>query len=158
MFTLEDVTFFGCTLWTDFSLFRNKGAAAIAAYCAMPDYRKIRMYNILLRPSDTIRFFENSVQWLESSIKQCSSKKKVIITHHGPSIRSVSAEFQGDILTASYVSSLSWFIDKYEPDYWIHGHTHNNADYLLNGCRIICNPRGFKNEWSDFDSCCIIEL
>jgi hypothetical protein len=26
---------------------------------------------------------------------------------------------------------------------WVHGHTHSSFDYLLNGTRVVCNPRGY---------------
>jgi hypothetical protein len=29
------------------------------------------------------------------------------------------------------------------PTLWIHGHTHTRFDYQVEGCRIVCNPRGY---------------
>jgi hypothetical protein len=26
---------------------------------------------------------------------------------------------------------------------WIHGHTHDSFDYVCNGTRVVCNPRGY---------------
>jgi hypothetical protein len=26
---------------------------------------------------------------------------------------------------------------------WIHGHTHESFDYVVNGTRVVCNPRGY---------------
>jgi hypothetical protein len=26
---------------------------------------------------------------------------------------------------------------------WTHGHTHDRFDYMIGGCRIVCNPRGY---------------
>ncbi len=26
---------------------------------------------------------------------------------------------------------------------WIHGHTHDSFDYVHNGTRVVCNPRGY---------------
>jgi hypothetical protein len=45
---------------------------------------------------------------------------------------------------------------------WIHGHTHDSFDYLLNGTRIVCNPRGYArsgvNENPLFDPDLIIPV
>jgi hypothetical protein len=27
--------------------------------------------------------------------------------------------------------------------YFSHGHTHDSFDYMIGGCRVICNPRGY---------------
>jgi hypothetical protein len=26
---------------------------------------------------------------------------------------------------------------------WIHGHTHESFDYVVNSTRVVCNPRGY---------------
>jgi hypothetical protein len=26
---------------------------------------------------------------------------------------------------------------------WIHGHTHDSCDYVEEGTRVVCNPRGY---------------
>jgi hypothetical protein len=28
---------------------------------------------------------------------------------------------------------------------WTHGHTHHEFDYMIGDCRVVCNPRGYKN-------------
>jgi predicted phosphodiesterase len=37
------------------------------------------------------------------------------------------------------------FLDLMEPraSVWIHGHTHESFDYVVNGTRVVCNPRGY---------------
>ena len=37
---------------------------------------------------------------------------------------------------------------------WTHGHTHEDFDYMIGGCRVVCNPRGYSgyesraNRWT----------
>jgi hypothetical protein len=33
---------------------------------------------------------------------------------------------------------------------WIHGHTHDSFDYAVAGTRVICNPKGYRNENRSF--------
>ena len=33
---------------------------------------------------------------------------------------------------------------------WIHGHTHTRFDYRVRGTRVVCNPRGYPGEPTDF--------
>ena len=44
---------------------------------------------------------------------------------------------------------------------WIHGHTHDSFDYVVNGTRVLCNPRGYAkngaNENPLFDANLIAE-
>jgi hypothetical protein len=28
---------------------------------------------------------------------------------------------------------------------WTHGHTHEDFDYMIGDCRVVCNPRGYIN-------------
>ena len=27
---------------------------------------------------------------------------------------------------------------------WVHGHTHDSADYTIGATRVLCNPRGYS--------------
>lgn len=69
----------------------------------------------------------------------------VVITHHGPSVDSVHAQYKGDSLTPAFVSDLSdeFFEGEGSPVLWIHGHIHDSADYRRGGCRVVANPRGY---------------
>jgi len=146
--TIDDVNFLGCTLWTDFELF---GAPRIAGYhCqqAMNDYRKIKRlpgYS-KMRAIDTSRIHRESKAWLAKELEDRKGAKNVVVTHHGPSLKSVSDEFKNDLTTAAYVSHLESFIEEYAPSCWLHGHMHNSSDYFVGDCRVLCNPRGYSCE------------
>ena len=75
--------------------------------------------------------------------------------YHAPSPKSIHQRFAGSPLNASFVSDAEYLIDASRVRLWIHGHTHNSFDYLLNGTRVVCNPRGYTNrgvnENSHFD-------
>jgi len=44
-------------------------------------------------------------------------------------------------LSAAFASNLDHLVER--ADLWIHGHTHDNFDYQLGRCRVVCNPRGY---------------
>ena len=69
-----------------------------------------------------------------------------MITHHAPSKRSIPLEFQTDILSAAYASSLDAFVESSGARLWIHGHLHQAQDYFIGNTRVICNPRGYPDE------------
>jgi hypothetical protein len=45
------------------------------------------------------------------------------------------------MLNAAFASNLTALVEK--ADLWIHGHMHCSSDYLVGGCRVICDPRGY---------------
>jgi Icc-related predicted phosphoesterase len=73
---------------------------------------------------------------------------------------SVAKRYANDPLNPAFASSLEDLIEKYQPELWIHGHTHVPCDYELFGTRVVCNPRGYPWEarGSAFDPGLIVEL
>jgi hypothetical protein len=47
-------------------------------------------------------------------------------------------------MNGGYMSRLDEFIMNH-PNIrlWTHGHMHNPSDYLIDGTRVVCNPRGY---------------
>jgi predicted phosphohydrolase len=149
--------FLGCTLWTDFSLFSNPKLAGINAMQTMTDYKKIRISPQFskLRSIDTTIIHQQSKRWLEQQFLEHGGQKIVVITHHAPSKRSVPLEFQTDLLSAAYASSLDEFVASSGAALWIHGHLHQAQNYLIGQTRMVCNPRGYPDET---ESCFAPEL
>ena len=144
---INDVLFMGCTLWTDFKLFGDPRIAGIEATRSMNDYRKIRVSPEYrkLRSVDTAVIHNQSIRWLNETL-QSGEGRKVIITHHAPSPRSLPIEYQDDILSAAYVSNLADFVSRSGAKLWIHGHIHTEQNYWIGNTQIICNPRGYPGE------------
>jgi predicted phosphohydrolase len=160
IFTIEDVTFLGCTLWTDFDLFGYAPNAGYHATQRMTDYKKIRLspqYS-KLRSIDTAMICQKSVNWLKSTLNQLSGKI-TIITHHAPSKKSLPLEYEEDILSAAYASNFDTLVSDSNAKLWIHGHIHKSLDYQINLTRVMCNPRGYPSEQnSDFNPQLLVEI
>ena len=79
----------------------------------------------------------------------------MVITHHAPSRGSIHPRFEGSLVNACFVSDAKYLLDGRRAQLWIHGHTHDSFDYVVNGTRIVCNPRGYAkagvNENALFD-------
>ena len=88
----------------------------------------------------------NSIKWLKNSIKDSTTDKNIVITHHAPSIKSIPLEFKEDAISSAYASDLESFILEYNPHYWIHGHIHQPITYTVGETKIICNPHGYIDE------------
>ena len=146
--TIDGVNFLGCTLWTDFNLFGDPGYSGYHCQQRITDFRKIRLYPRYskLRAVDVSAIHHQSLRWLKSELEHKQGQNNIVITHHGPSLKSLSKDRHKDICSPAYVSHLDEVLEKYSPNYWIHGHMHNSCNYKVGDCNVICNPRGYPGE------------
>jgi predicted phosphohydrolase len=148
---IGDVVFLGSTLWTDFRLYGDPRIAGYHATQQMTDYRKIHVSTDYhrLRSLDTAIFHSQARRWLEAELQRRRGEKIVVVTHHAPSRRSIPEPFQDDILSAAYASDLDELVEKSGAQLWIHGHIHTCRDYQAAETRVLCNPRGYPDEYGN---------
>jgi len=148
--------FLGTTLWTDFAI-NGEGTpqflALQAAKNVMADFRCIGFGSTgWLSPQRSIMLHKIALEWLAQTLAIPFDGPTIVITHHCPHPDSVAERFKGDVLTPGFCSDLSWVIEKFHPELWIHGHTHDSFDYVVpwsdgsGGTRVVCNPRGYLFE------------
>lgn len=161
-FVINGVRFLGSTLWTDFLLFgkSKKSTAMSDGQNCLNDFRLIREGREVFSPARSIRLHEQSLAWLKARLIEPFDGKTVVVTHHLPSKLSVVDRFKNQLLSACFASELDYLFGNM--DMWIHGHTHDNLDYEVNGTRVICNPRGYVTyrgiENFNFDPALVLEL
>ncbi|MBZ5553296.1 MAG: metallophosphoesterase [Acidobacteriia bacterium] len=162
------VRFLGSTLWTDFRLFDADGQRERSIQEAqrfMRDFSRIRTTEAsptVFTPADSAKLFARHVEWLEKKLGEYFPGPTVVITHHAPSPRSIHPRFIGSLINACFVSDAERIIDGNRVPLWIHGHTHDSFDYVVNGTRVVCNARGYAkngmNENSLFNPSFVIDL
>lgn len=90
---------------------------------------------------------------------QSITNEYIVVTHHLPSYQSVNEKYKGDQLNRFFVCDMENLILDKQPKYWLHGHSHDSCDYMLDSTRVICNPLGYKNQNNiNFNNNLIIEL
>ncbi len=100
-----------------------------------------------------------ALQWLSGALCEPFDGLTVVCTHHAPHRRSVAAQFEGDLLSAAFVSHLPELVEgPNAPALWIHGHTHVAMDYRVGRCRVVCNPLGYPQERTGVDTALVIEV
>jgi Icc-related predicted phosphoesterase len=158
----EDVIFIGTTLWTNFNN-GNKDIMHHAMY-GISDYRYIYKGKELIKPYDILDIHMKSVKFLDQrAFTEPTHLKKVVITHHAPSFKSVHPKYKKSELNHCFASDLDWLVEKMNPQLWIHGHTHTSFDYNIGKTRVICNPYGYKRvdgdlENPEFDPNFVVEI
>ncbi|OUL94678.1 metallophosphoesterase [Paraburkholderia hospita] len=154
----------GTTLWTDFDLYGNdeesRAASIAAAERVMLDYRGLIQVTWTagndssgqgalqdntprnLTPADTIALHRHARTWLEAELAKPFAGKTIVVTHHAPHRRSLAERYADDVVSAGFVNDLPSLV-RAPVTLWVHGHTHTAFDYVENGARVVCNPRGY---------------
>lgn len=140
---LNGVSFLGCTLWTDFDLYKRQGLALRNAALYLNDYRVIKHsiggQTTPIRSDFILDEFNKSLKFLSKNIQEGD----VIITHHAPSAKSINKIYAERTTNQYYASNLDGFIVDKGPALWIHGHCHTQNNYKIGKTNIVSNPRGY---------------
>jgi UDP-2,3-diacylglucosamine pyrophosphatase LpxH len=98
-----------------------------------------------------IRNFEEfSINYRESIDKALDKIERqdvdLVITHYLPHADSIPRRFRGcihrDVNDYFNTNRFHSIEEKFNPKVWVHGHTHDSVDTVVNNCRILCNPYG----------------
>ena len=146
----------GTTLWTDFALFGASDEAMRESVAAservMLDFRGVIQVSWpepedeprSFSPDDAMALHEQARAWLESELAKPFDGKTIVVTHHAPLKQSLAEKFATDRASAGFVSDLPSLV-RAPVALWVHGHTHTAFDYVAEGTRVICNPRGYRD-------------
>ena len=162
---IDDVTFVGGTLWTDF---HNENPITMQRVSRMMnDYVQIKNSNrevsfktydeygtakFKTRPSvfstrDALDDHRAMMKFISETVDGKPHDRFVVVGHHAPSPLSTHPRYKSEHdVNGAYSSNLSDFIlDRPQIRMWTHGHTHEPFDYMIGDTRIVCNPRGYHN-------------
>lgn len=180
----ERVRFVCATLWSDFAILGKdrQQECMDAAMHEMTDYHVIyvsrrgnsvaepgfttRHQGDRLIPRKTLSLHQESRSFLERELARLppaedvaeSWRKTVVVSHHAPSVLSLTDQQAAAPLDAAFASSLDHLIGN--ADLWVHGHTHVRADYRVGNGRVVSNPRGYLGSEvvPEFDASFVVEI
>ncbi|MEH2539236.1 Icc-related predicted phosphoesterase [Bradyrhizobium sp. AZCC 1577] len=155
----------GATLWTDYGLFGEtlRIPAMRTAADVMRDHKRIKWQRnpwMRFRPEEARALHLQSRAFIETELAKAQDgvRKVMVLTHHAASIEAVNPQFQRSIVSAAYASELLPIIDRYQPAWWVSGHTHHSMSFLRGRTRLLSNPRGYADENPVFDPSYTIEV
>ena len=163
--TVGGVEFVGCTAWTDYRLHERPGRPVTMSAADAMDGARERMLDYLrievadpaaargrraFAPEDSVALHELARRWLEAALARPRRGPRVVVTHHLPSWHSVAPHYVAAPSNPAFASDLDALLPA--ADVWIHGHTHESADYFAGGCRVVCNPRGYPMRAGGFEN------
>lgn len=160
---LDNVKFVGSTLWTDYN--RHDLSLMMDADKLMNDYKKIRFGTNSYKKVTSANLYNthiNSRNFIfQNSVKDNEEQKIIVVTHMPPSSKSVESKYLENPKPINYLyySSMEEKINESEIDIWMHGHTHNCANYKIGETKVLANPRGYVGHFSlGFDPCFRLEI
>lgn len=144
---LGGTRFLGTTLWTDYELYGSAPAdlerAMADAAVEMNDFRMIQWAGgEPLAPALVRDMHLNGVAWLAERLAEPFAGPTVVVTHHLPHRRCIHPKYEGTRFNPCFASDLDHLV-RAPVALWVHGHTHESIDFLVNGTRVVCNPRGY---------------
>jgi len=147
----------GSTMWTNCN--NQHPLAMYDVEYGMNDYKCINYFDSSTREkrklavSDTLILNTKFKNKLEQFIKLETDKKKMVISHHAPSILSIDAVYRTSPLAHAYYDNLFDILYDSDIRVWIHGHSHDPSCYMINNTQVLANPRGYvgyetlANDW-----------
>lgn len=143
---IEGQAFVGATLWSNFKDIDN------IPYHWLSDFRLIHYQAEggevkRITPEVTALWNAQATKYIETTLYKYP--EAVVVTHFTPSSRSITPKFAGDILNPYFHNDLDYLLEEYKL-LWIHGHTHDSLDYQHGKSRVVCNPKGYDDENSNF--------
>ena len=137
---IEDVLFCGTTLWHDITPHMENHWMYTMMDCKRiraTNYRRLLAHNLVGEHVKAVNF-------IDECRKLQGYRKKVLVTHHGISDKSIAERYKGD------VSNIYYSCDRPELllgfDWYFHGHMHSAASYTLNECKVRLSPKGYPGE------------
>jgi hypothetical protein len=152
----------GATGWTDYGAFgealREPGMRI--AYELMRDHKKIKWRRdpwMRFRPQEARALHLQSRAYIETELAKPHGGETLILTHHAGTIEAIAPANQRSLTSLAYFSELTPIVDRYQPRWWVSGHTHLSMNFRRGRTRMISNPAGYADENPYFDPLFTIE-
>jgi predicted phosphodiesterase len=98
----------------------------------------------------TSSLFETNYKYIRRQINfaKKNNMKAIVLTHHKPYVKNNYGKNDFDYAYESNCEKL------FKPPLlvWCYGHTHVRDDRVLNGVKVISNPKGYPNQRTKFDN------
>lgn len=131
----------GCTLWSDIPPAMYKQVVY-----GLNDFRMI--------PGATVASYgmwhARDLAWLEAELRQLqlsgASERAIVVTHHLPTPKLISEQYQDHPLNCCFATDLEELIKETKPAAWICGHTHQGNTATIGPTQLAINPWGYPGE------------
>lgn len=147
--TLDNTRFLFSTMWSKIHP-RNQWKVERG----LSDFRVITKEGKRLTSEHFNQLHQDCMDFLSEEAYWSDSQKKVVITHHVPTMMKYPARYKGDALNEGFAVELFDWISQRQPNAWIYGHHHDNTPaFKIGQTHLLTNQLGYvqSGEHSGFD-------
>lgn len=128
----------------------STGTAFIGGTLWFPDDKDNARNEFFLSDFHQIENLSNEV-YIENAktvafLKEKTQERDIVLTHHLPSSMSIAERFEDSDLNRFFLCDMEDVMKEKQPKLWLHGHTHDSADYTIFRTQVVCNPFGYPHE------------
>lgn len=141
---IDGTVFIGSTGWWD-------GSGGHLGQTVKHGLNDFRMIYDLMDNGDGVWWGQKAKSFIDGKLyfyrHNFPDMKRVVVTHHFPHRGSIDPRFAGSALNVCFYNAWEDLIQEYQPNMFIHGHTHSSFDYMEGKTRLICNPQGYPEKY-----------
>ena len=136
---INDIDFLFTTIWSHIS-----STNQWRIHSSMNDFRVIKHGDDILSVEQYNILHQESLEFLNEAFTSATTGRSVVVSHHAPTFMNYPTKYKGDTLNEAFAVELFDLIEKYQPDYWIYGHTHSNSvDFNIDKTQLLTNQLGY---------------
>jgi DNA repair exonuclease SbcCD nuclease subunit len=141
----ENVKLIFSTLWTNIS-----AGNQFEIRRRLSDFHAIKFSRKGLTPDHYNLLHEQCLSFLYEELSKGGTEKRVIVTHHVPTLMSYPEKHRGDNLNEAFAVEMYNDVLRSDAYYWIFGHHHSNTpDFLIGSTTLTTNQLGYVK----YDEC-----
>ena len=152
----KNISFICTTLWSHINVLH-----ALQIQRSVTDFRNIEWEG---KPFSTRQFNQlhnQSVAFLEKAFKEVSSEKRVVVTHHVPTLYNYPSRYKNSPVNGAFVTELHDLIYDSGATCWFYGHHHfKTPEFTIGATTMLTNQLGYvqRGEHGKFNRKAVIEL
>lgn len=111
---------------------------------SMSDFHVIKNHEKKFTIEDFNQLHQESIGFIEHELQQNHEGNTVVATHHVPTFMNYPEQFKGSVLNEAFAVELDDLIETHQPNYWIYGHSHQNANnFSIKNTQLRTNQLGY---------------
>ena len=152
----KGISFICSTLWSKVDVLH-----ALDIQRSISDFFTIQWNGEKFTTRQFNQLHNRSVEFLENAFKEKRAEKRVVVTHHVPTLYEYPKKYHNSPLNGAFVTELYDLIHDSRADYWIYGHHHFNIPpFKIGATTMLTNQLGYVHhgEHYKFNKKAVIEV
>ena len=124
------------------------------------DFNHIKKNRNPFTTKDFNDLYQISIDFLKSTLAMPTDKRRIVITHHVPTLMHYPEQFKNSILNSAFAVELFDFVESSNVSDWIYGHHHcNTPAFTIGNTTMLTNQLGYvhHNEHKYFNHSAIMD-